>query len=91
MNDTSTQQSAASETALETARREKLRKIQELGIDPWGSRFDNHQPIGDIRAREDEIKVEPAGDCETGKPPEQHGPRVRAAGRIVLRRPSGKI
>lgn len=91
MNDTSTQQSAASETALEAARREKLRKIQELGIDPWGSRFDDHQPIGDIRAREGEISVEPAGDCETGKTPEQHGPRVRAAGRIVLRRPSGKI
>ena len=91
MNDTSTQQSAASETALEAARREKLRKIRELGIDPWGSRFDDHQPIGDIRARENEIKVEPAGDCQTGKPPEQHGPRVRAAGRIVLRRPSGKI
>ncbi len=91
MNDTSAKQSAASETALEAARREKLRKIRELGVDPWGSRFDDHLPIGDIRAREDEIKVEPAGDCQTGKPPEQHGPRVRAAGRIVLRRPSGKI
>ena len=25
------------------------------------------------------------------QPPEQHGPKVRAAGRIVLRRPSGKV
>ena len=77
--------------ALEAARREKLRKIRELGIDPWGSRFDDHQPIGEIRAREGEIVVEPAGDCQTGHPPEQHGPKVRAAGRIVLRRPSGKV
>ena len=76
---------------MEAARREKLRKIRELGIDPWGSRFDGHQPIGQIRAREGEITVEPAGDCQTGQPPEQHGPKVRAAGRIVLRRPSGKV
>lgn len=58
---------------------------------PGGARFDDHQPIGEIRAREAEITVEPAGDCETGKPSQQHGPKVRAAGRIVLRRPSGKI
>jgi len=48
-------------------------------------------PIGEIRAREGEIEVEPAGDCETGKPPEQHGPKVRAAGRIVLQRKKGKL
>ncbi len=88
MNDTPTQQAAVGEAALEAARREKLRKISELGTDPWGSRFDDHQPIGAIRAKEAEIQLEPA---EEGKQPEQHGPRVRAAGRIVLRRPSGKL
>jgi len=77
--------------AQEAARREKLRRIEELGHDPWGCRFDNHMPIGEIRAREGEIEVEPAGDCETGKPPEQHGPKVRAAGRIVLQRKKGKL
>jgi len=77
--------------ALEAARREKLRKLEELGIDPWGGRFDDHAPIGDIRGREDEIVVEPVGDCETGKSPEQHGPKVRAAGRIIHRRPSGGV
>ncbi len=76
---------------LEAARRDKMRKIQEMGVDPWGGRFDGHIPIGQIRAREDEIVVEPAGDCETGKPPQQHGPPVRAAGRIVRQRPSGKV
>ena len=91
MNEPTPQQPAGSEAALEAARREKLRKIRELGIDPWGSRFDDHQPIGEIRAREGEIAVEPAGEGQTGHPPEQHGPKVRAAGRIVLRRPSGKV
>jgi lysyl-tRNA synthetase class 2 len=33
----------------EAARREKLRKISALGIDPWGSRFDQRQWIGDVR------------------------------------------
>src|SRR4051794_13948180 len=39
----------------ESSRREKLRRIAELGRDPWGSRFDDHAPIAEIRARADEI------------------------------------
>ena len=89
MNEANPQQPTSTQATLEAARRDKLRKIQELGIDPWGRRFDDHQPVGQIRAREAEITVEPAG--ETGQSPEQHGPTVRAAGRIVLRRPSGKV
>ena len=89
MNEPTPQQPASTEATLEAARREKLRKIQELGKDPWGARFDNHQPIGQIRARECEITVEPATDAQPQ--PESHGPKVRAAGRIVLRRPSGKV
>lgn len=76
---------------LEAARREKLRKLQELGVDPWGGRFGDRLPIGDIRAMEDQIVVEPVGDCQTGKPPVQKGPKVRAAGRIVLQRRAGKL
>ncbi|MBN1911616.1 MAG: lysine--tRNA ligase [Pirellulales bacterium] len=76
---------------LEAARREKLKKIKELGVDPWGGRFDDHEAIGQIRAREGEIEIEPQGDCATGQPPEQHGPKVRAAGRIVLSRKKGKL
>ena len=75
--------------ALEAARRVKLRKIQELGVDPWGHRFDDHTAIGKIRARENEITSEPA--AEAGKPPKLHGPTVRAAGRIVLLRSAGKL
>ncbi|HWA97705.1 MAG TPA: lysine--tRNA ligase [Pirellulales bacterium] len=73
----------------EAARREKLRKIAALGHDPWGSRFDGHVPISDICARAAEISQSPA--AEPGGKPELHGPKVRAAGRIVLQRPTGKL
>jgi lysyl-tRNA synthetase class 2 len=36
--------------SYEESRTEKLRRIAELGLDPWGGRFDGHQPIGAIRA-----------------------------------------
>jgi len=39
----------------ESSRRDKLRRIAELGLDPWGTRFDDHAPIADIRARAGEI------------------------------------
>ena len=77
---------------LEAARREKLRKLEELGIDPWGGRFDGHAKIADIRSRQAEITAEPP---PPGAPPDQHGelhgPKVRAAGRIVLMRDTGKL
>jgi len=74
---------------LEASRRDKLRRIQELGFDPWGGRFDNYQAIGQIRARESEIVAEPNAD--PAGTPELHGPKVRAAGRIVLQRKTGKL
>ncbi len=46
-------------------------------------------PIAEIRAREGEIIVEPA--AEGAREPVQHGPKVRAAGRIVLQRKKGKL
>jgi lysyl-tRNA synthetase class 2 len=76
---------------LEAARREKLRRISELGFDPWGGRYDGHRPIREIRSRENEIEVIATGDCQVGQPPELRGPRVRAAGRIMLLRRAGKI
>ncbi len=81
----------------EASRRVKLKRIQELGHDPWGSRFDDHSAIAMIRARESEITVEPAPPADSAEPgarprePEQHGPRVRAAGRVVLQRKKGKL
>ncbi len=67
-----------SEQQHEVSRAEKLRRIEELGIDPWGGRFDGHMPIAEVRQR-------PAVPFEQN-PIE----RVRAAGRIVLRRIQGK-
>jgi lysyl-tRNA synthetase class 2 len=75
----------------EVARREKLRKIQQLGIDPWGGRFDGHSPIAEIRGRENEIVVEPPPEGADEHRAEQHGPKIRAAGRIVLQRKKGKL
>jgi lysyl-tRNA synthetase class 2 len=60
---------------FEASRAEKLRRISDLGIDPWGGRFDGHQPIAALRA------LPPQTDPPT---------RVRAAGRIVLRRGMGR-
>ena len=74
---------------LEAARRVKLGRIQEMGVDPWGHRFDHHAAIGKIRDRAGEIVAEPA--AEPDKPPKLHGPKVRAAGRIVLLRRAGKL
>lgn len=39
-----------------TSRREKLKALTELGIDPWGQRLDDHMPIGEIRSRAEEVK-----------------------------------
>jgi lysyl-tRNA synthetase class 2 len=60
----------------EASRAEKLQALEALGIDPWGSRFDGHQPVAAVRAL-------PA-DAD---PPV----RARIAGRIVLRRIMGKV
>src|SRR5687768_6171080 len=89
----------------EAARRVKLKKLIDLGVDPWGSRLDDRLLIGEIRARRGEIRFA----TESGKQievPEREanpdldfrgwlqdqgkgewsGPKVRAAGRIVLSR-----
>ncbi len=78
----------AGKSALEAARREKLNKIRQLGVDPWGSRFDGHQAIGAIRQREAEIVVQPAAEGEPA--PHAQGPKVRAAGRVLRQRTAGK-
>jgi lysyl-tRNA synthetase class 2 len=42
----------------EASRREKLQKIAEMGIDPWGGRFDDRDYLADIRARACEIQFQ---------------------------------
>ena len=82
---------SGSGAVLEAARREKLRKIEDLGIDPWGARFDGKSPIAEIRARESEIElIDPPADAEK-QDKIQKGPKVRVAGRIILHRKKGKL
>jgi lysyl-tRNA synthetase class 2 len=61
---------------FEASRTEKLRRIEALGLDPWGHRFDDFTTIDDIR----KLPLD-----------EANPPRVRAAGRIILRRTGGKV
>ncbi len=49
---------------LEGARREKLQRLEVLGVDPWGHRFDDRSLIGDIVSRLDEVKL----TLESGQP-----------------------
>ena len=95
---------------LEASRRQKMDQLVELGVDPWGGRFDDRTLVGDIRERAGEIKyrkedgtlvampeeVEEEGFnfrqwlAEQG-PGELIGPKVRAAGRVMLKRDTGKL
>ncbi len=75
---------------LEASRRAKLARLVELGIDPWGQRFNDSLPIGQIRELESQIEAEPQA-ADSDRPPAEHGPKVRAAGRIVLQRKKGKL
>lgn len=63
---------------LEKARLDKLNKLEEMGIDPWGQRFDGHVPIKDARER-----------CPDE--PGTLGDEVRIAGRLMSRRKAGKL
>src|SRR5262249_45740353 len=62
----------------EAARAEKLQRIAALGLDPWGGRFDNYQPLAEVVALPADL-------------PEGERPRVRIAGRVVMRRVGGKL
>ena len=61
---------------VQADRLEKLRKIRELGIDPYGGRYDSAEPIAEILARYQD-------DTE--------GQAADAAGRLVLIRDMGKM
>ncbi len=48
--------SSASISMHEASRRQKLKQLIELGVDPWGGRFDNRMPIAQIRSRAGEVQ-----------------------------------
>src|SRR5215472_3582329 len=69
---------SAPQDPFESARLEKLHAIEALGLDPWGGRFDGHQPLADVLKLPADL-------------PEDQRPRVRVAGRVVSRREGGKV
>lgn len=96
--------------SLVASRRKKQQRLIELGVDPFGQRFDDRQWILDIRAQVSEIvyrtqegqtvpipqlteetKSEFRGWLAQQPQGEVVGPKVRAAGRIVLHRDKGKL
>jgi lysyl-tRNA synthetase class 2 len=52
----------------EASRRANLRRLVEMGIDPWGGRFDGHQPIAAVRARRGEVRYRLASGQELDLP-----------------------
>ena len=94
----------------EDPRRNKLDRIIELGVDPYGQRFDDREWIGAIRDRVSEIQFHKSDGGQVALPSEEEvpgdqfrtwladqgegqlqGPKVRAAGRIMLHRDKGKL
>ena len=61
---------------FEQQRKEKLAQIKELGLDPYGSRYEN---------------VEPAASAKARYKDDDESQRARCAGRIVLLRDIGKL
>jgi len=61
---------------FEQQRKEKLAQIKELGLDPYGSRYENVEPAAAARARYKD---------------DDERQRARCAGRIVLLRDIGKL
>jgi len=111
MSDEKQQLPSDGDDRLKAARRDKLHRIAEMGIDPWGGRFDERDFIGDIRGRVGEVRLrlEDGSEVELLDPETQDegfnyrqwladqgkgqlvGPKVRAAGRIMLQRDTGKL
>jgi lysyl-tRNA synthetase class 2 len=63
----------------EQERRQKLQRLRELGVDPYGGPTEGIRPLAEIRAM---FRPEMGHDG---------GPLVKAAGRIMLKRDMGKL
>ena len=62
-----------SPSKLEAIRREKMARLEALGVDPWGQRFDDRTLIGDLRARASEL-VFRIGDKDIPLPDFENAP-----------------
>jgi lysyl-tRNA synthetase class 2 len=72
-------QMSESASQFEQERRQKLAKLRDLGIDPFGQRTPGIQPLAEIKSL---YKPEMGHDG---------GPQVIGAGRIMLKRDMGKL
>jgi lysyl-tRNA synthetase class 2 len=70
----------ATAPSLEAARREKVARLESLGVDPWGHRYDGVQSIATVRTLGEGIPAD-----------SDAGPSVRVAGRILLMRNTGGL
>ena len=66
-------------SSYEQERRQKLQKLRELGVDPFGQRTEGITPLAQIKA---------AHKPEFGQ---DQGPVFKAAGRVMLKRDMGKL
>jgi len=73
----------STEDKLKEGRRNKLDKLRELGVDPYGGRFENVEPVAEVRARAEALNL-PDGEGREDQ-------RARLAGRIVLQRGMGNL
>ncbi|MEO0512068.1 MAG: lysine--tRNA ligase [Planctomycetota bacterium] len=97
MSESATPTDAGELHRLEKQRRENSDAVRELGLDPYGSGVQGPDvvaslvPLDEAKGRYDE-----AADADHQERGQEDGfvdrrPRVRVAGRVVLRRPSGKL
>src|SRR5688572_9507325 len=75
----STSVSSESENQYEQERRQKLQKLRDLGVDPYGRRTQNVRPLADVRALH---------NPEFGQ---YGGPEVAVYGRVMSRNSFGKL
>ncbi|MCP4589170.1 MAG: lysine--tRNA ligase [bacterium] len=71
------------EDKFKTERLKKLEKLRELGVDPYGGRFDDVEAVPLVRARAEGLDIDTGVILDTE--------RARVAGRIVLQRVMGNL
>jgi len=72
-------ESSTSPSSYEQERRDKLQRLRDLGIDPYGQRTPNVRPLAEVKR---EHKPEMGQDA---------GPEVTVAGRVMFARRIGKL
>ncbi len=73
----------STEEKLTEERLAKAEKLRELGVDPYGGRYDDVTRTATVRKRGETLKLEAGAMVE--------GERARVAGRIVLQRVMGNL